>query len=464
MMNGTEIAENSAGTDVRAATEALTELIWKKERREIARFLDSLAPPDLPIVVSRLDDGDRSEMLEVLDPDHAAGLILEMRELSPHEMLAQISPDAAAAILHILPSDVKTDLVAALKPRTAERILERLPQRERIDVRTMAGYEPDVAGGLTATEVLSYPESATVRHVVDDLRDNASVYTNYDIQYIYVTTDDEKLVGVLKIRDLLLSDADTVLRNLIVEDPVTVDHLTPLDDLRDVFDRHRYLGLPVVADGRLLGVVRRSAVEEAAARRTARQFRLVQGIIGGEELRTLPVTVRSGRRLAWLSANIVLNVIAASVIVLFEDTLTQLIALAAFLPIISDMSGCSGSQAVAVSMRELSLGVVQTREVFRVWLKEISVGLLNGAALGVLLGVVAWLWRGNAVLGVVVGAALAINTLVAVSIGGTVPLLLKGLGVDPALASGPILTTITDICGFFLALGFAALALSSGHL
>jgi magnesium transporter len=464
VINGTEIAESSAGTDVRAATEALTELVGKKQPREIARFLDSLAPPDLPIVVSRLDDGDRSEMLEVIDPDHAAGLILEMRELSPHEMLAQISPDAAAAILHILPSDVKTDLVAALKPRTAERILERLPQRERIDLRTMAGYEPDVAGGLTATEVLSYPESATVRHVVDDLRDNAPVYTHYDIQYIYVTTADGTLIGVLRIRDLLLSDADTLLRNLIVEDPVTVDHLMALDGLRDIFDRHRYLGLPVVADGRLLGVVRRSAVEEAAAQRTARQFRLVQGIIGGEELRTLPVAVRSGRRLAWLSANIVLNVIAASVIVLFEDTLTQLIALAAFLPIISDMSGCSGSQAVAVSMRELSLGVVQTREVFRVWLKEISVGLLNGAALGVLLGVVAWLWRGNAVLGVVVGAALAINTLVAVSIGGTVPLLLKGLGVDPALASGPILTTITDICGFFLALGFAALALSSGHL
>ena len=223
--------------------------------------------------------------------------------------------------------------------------------------------------------------------------------------------------------------------------------------------------MPAVDDeGKLLGVVRRAAVEEAIARRTARQFRLVQGIIGGEEVRTLPVTVRSGRRLAWLSANIVLNVIAASVIVYFEETLAQLIALAAFLPIISDMSGCSGNQAVAVSMRELSLGLVRPREVLRVWGKEVSVGLINGAALGVLLGVVAWLWRGNATLGIVVGVALALNTLVAVSIGGSVPLILKGLGVDPALASGPILTTVTDICGFFFTLGLAALALSRGLL
>ncbi len=128
------------------------------------------------------------------------------------------------------------------------------------------------------------------------------------------------------------------------------------------------------------------------------------------------------------------------------------------------MSGCSGNQAVAVSMRELSLGLVRPRETMRVWLKEVSVGLINGAALGLLLGVVAWLWRGNPTLGIVVGAALAANTVVAVSIGGTVPLILKGLGVDPALASGPILTTVTDICGFFFALGLAALALSYGYL
>ena len=136
--------------------------------------------------------------------------------------------------------------------------------------------------------------------------------------------------------------------------------------------------------------------------------------------------------------------------------MAAVIALAAFLPIISDMSGCSGNQAVAVSIRELSLGLVKPNDWGRVWLKEISVGLLNGLTLGLLLGVVALLWQGNAYLGLVVGSALALNTLVSVSIGGAVPLVLRRFELDPALASGPILTTVTDMCGFLLTLSFAA--------
>jgi magnesium transporter len=173
------------------------------------------------------------------------------------------------------------------------------------------------------------------------------------------------------------------------------------------------------------------------------------------------VLQRSRRRLAWLSINILLNIIAASVIAAYEDTLTAVIALAVFLPIVSDMSGCSGNQAVAVSMRELTLGAAVPKDVFRVWAKEVSVGLMNGLALGTLLGLAAWAWKGNPVLGVVVGVALAVNTVVAVSIGGTVPLVLKRFKLDPAVASGPLLTTATDMCGFFLLLSLASLVLPS---
>jgi len=453
-----------SGAEIAATTRRLTDLIWEQDRAGVNALIQELPAAEVHLIVSRLDSSDRCELLEVLEPPTAAWLILNMKELSPQALLADISAETAARILHELPSDVETDLIAGLKSGTAERILELLPDRETEELRALARYAPDTAGGLMATEILRYREDATVQHVVDDLRRNAPVYATYNIQYIYVSREDDTLAGVLKVRDLLLSGPDMLLGDLIMEEPISVDHLTPLEALRDLFDRHRYLGLPVVDDGRLLGVVRRAAVEEAIAERTARQFRLVQGIIGGEEVRTMPVRVRSGRRLAWLSANIVLNVIAASVIVYFEDTLARLIALAAFLPIISDMSGCSGNQAVAVSMRELSLGLVRPSEVTRVWLKEISVGLINGVALGVLLGLVAWTWRGDPTLGIVVGAALALNTVVAVSIGGSVPLILKGFGVDPALASGPILTTVTDICGFFFALGLAAVAIAQGYL
>jgi magnesium transporter len=234
-----------------------------------------------------------------------------------------------------------------------------------------------------------------------------------------------------------------------------------LSERKNFFDARPFAAVPVVDQrGRLLGIVRRTAVQSALSEQAERDMLRMQGIVGGDEIRTLPTITRFHRRISWLSVNILLNIAAASVIALYIDTLGAVIALAVFLPIISDMSGCSGNQAVAVSMRELSLGIVKPFEVARVWAKEISVGMLNGITLGVLLGAVAWAWKGNPYLGLVVGGALALNTMIAVSIGGTVPLLLKRWGIDPAVASGPILTTVTDICGFFLVLSFATIMLT----
>ncbi|MFH1764622.1 MAG: magnesium transporter [Gemmatimonadota bacterium] len=174
----------------------------------------------------------------------------------------------------------------------------------------------------------------------------------------------------------------------------------------------------------------------------------------------MPVLQRSRRRLSWLSINIVLNILAASVIAFYQDTLAAVIALAVFLPIISDMSGCSGNQAVAVSIRELTLGLLKPYEYLRVIMKEGAVGMINGLVLGVLLGAVATLWQGNLYLGMVVGIALMLNTLLAVLLGGLIPLALKSLKQDPALASGPILTTVTDMMGFLMVLSFASMMLS----
>ena len=230
-----------------------------------------------------------------------------------------------------------------------------------------------------------------------------------------------------------------------------------LEELQALFEEHELRGLPVVDDlNRLIGVVSNEGLAAAIAERADLDQLKSRGIVGGDEIRSMPFRLRAGRRLSWLSLNIVLNVLAASVIALHEETLTAVIALAVFLPIVSDMSGCSGNQAVGVSLRELALGIVKPYEFVRVWFKEASVGVVNGLVLGVLLGAAAWLWKGNPYLGVVVGGALWLNTIVAVSIGGTVPLALKRFGIDPAVASGPILTTVTDMLGFLLVLTFAA--------
>jgi magnesium transporter len=228
-----------------------------------------------------------------------------------------------------------------------------------------------------------------------------------------------------------------------------------------MFQQKKFFGFPVVDEaGRLLGVLPRDAVRRETAEEQADMFLQASGIVNGEEIRSMPLLERCFKRLAWLGPNIGLNLVAASVIAANEATLREVIALAVFLPIVSDMSGCSGNQAVAVSIRELTLGILRPKDYWRVVLKEGAVGVINGFVLGCVLGTIATLWKGNITLGLVVASALMLNTILSVLLGGMVPLFLKRMKVDPALASGPILTTCTDMCGFFLVLSLASSVLS----
>ena len=310
------------------------------------------------------------------------------------------------------------------------------------------------------TEYVAVTASTTTRELILHLQDNADRYSDYAVQYVYALADDGQLLGVLPLRDLLLARPGQSVASAMIREPISIRADAPMAEVFELFDHYGFLGLPVLdASGKLVGVLQREDVDEARVEAAQADELKGRGIVGGEELRSMPLLHRSSRRLAWLSVNILLNLVAASVIAAYQDTIAAAIALAVFLPIISDMSGCSGNQAVAVSMRELTLGVIRPTEFMRVWWQEAAVGLLNGLALGALIGFAAFLWKGNVALSFVVGGALALNTVVAVSIGGMVPLLLKRFGFDPALASGPILTTVTDMCGFFLALSFATMAL-----
>ncbi len=441
--------------------EELGRLAESGDASRLRQYLDGLSAGEAARALSRLPEELQTKVLTTLAPEDAADVIEEIPEAQAVELVEQLAADEAAAILAEMPSDEQADLIAALSHENAQAILAKLTPEEASGVRALAGYASDVAGGLMVTEFLAYPDHASVRDVIDDLQTRAEQYAGYDVQYVYITSDEGKLVGVLRLRDIVLARPDRRVAGLMIRDPHAVTDATPLDELDDVFERHALLGVPVVdASGRLVGVVKRHDVEEALGERADNDYRKSQGIVGGEELRSMPLWRRARRRLSWLSINVLLNIVAASVIALYQDTLASVIALAVFLPIISDMSGCSGNQAVAVSIRELTLGLIEPRELARAWIKEISVGVINGVVLGLIIACAAWLWKGNVFLGLVVGAALALNTMLAVSIGGTVPLVLKRFGIDPALAAGPVLTTLTDMFGFFLVLSLATLALS----
>lgn len=443
-----------------APIDQLEHCIEVQDAAGAAALLESFPATDRSRLIDRLDDDEQEQLMVLITPDQAAELLDKMAPAQAVDILDGIEPDRAADIVEELDSDAAADMLGDLEVDEAEAILEEMEPEEAQEARELLAYDEDTAGGLMRSEFLAYPTGATVGDVTEDMRSNAETYTDYDVQYAYIVDAERHPIGVLRLRDLLLSTPDKPVTDIMLRDPEVVNHSMEQDELARLFAEKEFVGMPVVDDDqRLIGVVMRKSVREAAAEDVTEDFLKLSGLGGKEELRSMPVVVRSRRRLSWLSINIVLNVIAASVIAAYQDTLAQVIALAVFLPIISDMSGCSGSQAVAVSIRELALGLVRPIEMFRVLAKEMAVGCVNGLALGVLLGAVTFFWQGNVWLGAVVGGALMINTIVAVSLGGMIPLVLKRMDLDPALASGPILTTVTDMCGFFFVLSLATMVL-----
>ena len=441
--------------------EVLEQLINRGQAAEVVAFLNQLSPSETARTISRLASDLQARLLGLLSPEDAADVIEDISEIQAAELIEDLPPGEAAAILEELDSDHVVDLLGEMDEENVDAIIDQMKPEDAQEARQFLKYPEDTAGGMMISEVLSYPEGLTVRKLLDDLQQNREKYAGYHVQYIYVADRSQKLVGVLHLHDLLFPEPAKRLKQVMQKNPLQVSVDAGLMELRNFFSEHDLFGAPVVdTGGRLVGVVLPGAVEEARRKRSVNNYLSFSGIVGGEEFRSMPLLLRSGRRLSWLSLNILLNIAAASVIAIYQDTLAAAITLAVFLPMVSDMSGCSGNQAVAVSMRELALGLVRPNELLRVLGKEASLGIINGLVLGLLIGLVALLWKGNPFLGLVVGGALAANTLVAVTLGGSLPLLLKQLKMDPALVSSPLLTTVTDMCGFFFVLSLASFMLA----
>ncbi len=446
--------------------EFLHNLIKRRRVQAILDYLEELAPGDVARVLSRINEQDRANLLALIGPEDAADLIEELADAQAADLIEGLPPANAADIVEELESDHRADVLGEMTEDDAEAILSAMEPEEAAEARQLLGYAPDTAGGIMVTEFVQYEVNMQVADVIRDLRENAECYADYGIHYVHVCAASGRLVGVIRMRDLLLAPAESPIHKVMIANPIYVEADTKVDDLNRLFDRCPFWSLPVTdEEGHILGVVRRADVEETIAQEQERAFMRFGGIISGEELRSMPLKERTSRRLAWLALNMTLSIMAASVILFFEDTIDRVFALVFFMPVICNMCGCSGNQAVAVSIRELALGMIVPGDFMRVWMKEVAVGLITGIVLGVVLAVVAnVLWQETAMLGVVIGAAFVLNTLVAVSLGGLIPLVLRAAGMDPALGAPPILTTVTDLFGHAFVLVFAAFTIWLGVL
>jgi len=431
----------------------LQDAIDAEDKQRVVDIIESISKQDALRHLSMMNSAARETMLAMLSPETVAQMMEEAPSELAASMFKSIEAEHAVKIMDELSSDTQADLVQEMPGEHAEALLSVMDAEDAADLRKLSEYDPDTGGGLMELDVFQFQQDETVRAVIQRMVAGDDEFERHRGQHPYIVDEHGILVGVVSLRGLLRSRRATLLSS-IMNPPISVRPEISHDDLIALFDKYPFLGVPVTDEqGLLLGVVSRIEVAEAELERAEQQSLSRQQV--GDELRSMPLLLRSRRRLVWLSSNIVLNIIAASVIASYEETLTAVIAIAIFLPMVSDMSGCSGNQAVGVSMRELALGLTRPVDLFHVLKKELGVGIINGIVLGILIGFVAWIWKDNVYLGVVLGLALAMNTVIAVAIGGTVPLLLKRLGVDPAVASGPLLTTVTDMAGFFLVLSLA---------
>lgn len=318
------------------------------------------------------------------------------------------------------------------------------------------------ADGLKYAPALSFPQYATTRQAIEVLRqmqpETGSIY------YLFVTDMAERLVGAVSLRQLVIAPPDVQLYEIMDRRLITLPHDAPLEEQAHILSESGLLALPVVdAQGRLVGAMDASdliaAVEEEA---TEGMYNLAG--VGKDEELDRPLARAAWDRIFWLVINIATAFLAAWVVSNFESVIAQAAILAAFMPIVAGQGGNAGTQTLTFIVRSLALGQVNFANARRTLAREFLIGVCNGVSIGLLVGFIGWIWQGNLALGMVVGLAMLGNLMLAALAGVLVPLTLKALRIDPALASSVFVTTVTDVCGFALFLGLGTIALQMGYL
>lgn len=444
-----QILIDSALERVRAALEA-------GHVDDAIRVLSALHPADRAEAFSDLPRDDQEELLPRLDPEDAAELLEELEEDEAAEVAASLPPAALADVLDEMEPDAAADILGDLPKEQAESALAQMEEAD--EVRPLLAHPDDTAGGLMTSEFFALRRQMTAQQAIEFLRsqepDRETPY------YLYVVDRFNKLIGVVGLRDLIVAAPEATIESIMQRDVRSVAVGTDQEEVARLMTRYSLLALPVVdAEGRLTGVIRSSDVAYVIEEEATEDIYRLANVSDGDLTPWSTVRQSVRRRLPWLYINLFTAFLAASVVSLFEATIAQLAVLAVFQGIVAGQGGNAGTQTLAIMVRGIALGEIELRDIWPVLSKEASVGLLHGAAVGVAVALGAWLWKGIPLLGLVIGLAM-VGNMVAAGVAGTlVPLTLKALKLDPALASAVLVTTVTDCVGFGLFLGLATLFL-----
>ena len=416
-------------------------------------YLNTLHPADRAETFADLGADDQHELLPRLDAESTAEILEELEDEDARAAATHLSPERLADVLDEMEPDAAADILGDLPPERAASALAEMEEAD--DVRPLLAYDDDTAGGLMTPEFFALRESMTAQQAIAFLRArDPNAESPY---YLYVVDAQDRLVGVLGLRMLITSLPTVLVGDVMIRDIRTVQAGTDQEEVANLMTKYSLLALPVVdVDGKLVGVVRSSDIAHVIEEEATEDIHRLSNISSEGDLGPWsPVRTSVQRRLPWLYINLFTAFLAAWVVSQFEATIAQLAVLAVFQSIVAGQGGNAGTQTLAIMVRGLALGEIEIGDVGPALLREIGIGVLHGVAVGIAVGIGAWLWKGIPFLGVVIGLAMIGNMIAAGMAGTLVPLTLKSLKLDPALASAVLVTTVTDCVGFGLFLGLA---------
>jgi magnesium transporter len=430
----------------------MVELVRKGELASFIRRAHDLEPADLADVLTTLDNQERVAVVRALPPELSSQALAEMpEEAHAGETLAALDPDRAAEIVDELDDDDAADILGELDPTRQEKILAAVEDRSEVD--QLLRYDEETAGGLMTTHMVTVAVTATAEQALQEIRRQAEEVE--DFYEVFVVDDEHRLVGTLPFKDLVISRPERPVRSFMTDADIFVTPDLDQEQVARLMARYNLPSVPVVNEkGRLLGRVTFDDVIDVVEAETTEDLLKFGGVSPDEELGAgWNTAVRS--RLPWLSVNLATAFLAGAVVYSFQHTIQRTLALAVWMPIIAGMGGNAGTQALAVTVRRLALGLIPVNRFSRVVGKEILVGIINGLVIGLVVGAIASLMGEGSRLGIVVFLAMVGNLMVAGFAGAFIPILLERFGIDPAVASSIFVTTFTDVCGFMLLLGLA---------
>lgn len=427
----------------------------ENKKKEFEIILDELQPYDIAQIYEDLPEKHKTRFLIFMNVDRLADLIQELSKEDQLEVLNKLGIEKSGKVLDLMDNDDLALLLDDLSPEKIASLLSGMKKSESQIVQDIMNYPAETAGRLMTNRFVWIRDYYTVKDAVGKLKSFAEFAET--INYLYVIDQDRKLVGVVSYRDLLIAEPGEIIKNIMYERVISVSVTTDQEEVARLVERYDFLAIPVVnEDNVLMGIATVDDIIDVVIQEANEDFEKLSATGKSIDFET-KAFVAAYRRLPWLILLLFIGILSGSIISGYEDTLQKVVALAFFMPMISGMTGNTGTQSLAVVVRGLVSNDIEKKVVLRLIMREFGVSLIIGLICGILIFLIAFFWQGNAILGAVVGVSLFLTLIIGTLAGTIIPLVLYRFNIDPAVASGPLITTLNDIFSLVTYFGIATM-------